>query len=319
MSAAEPLVAARRKILPAAIFVLLAITPPLSILAGEGFLVLIATRAMVAGMAALALDLVLGVGGLIGFGHSAFIGIGAYAVGIAAMHGWSEGLAVFPLAILAAAAFALATGAVSLRTRGVYFIMITLAFGQMAYFTATSLSAYGGENGLTLQDRSTVAGADLLEGGTVFFYVVFILLLAAYLTCRMVVASRFGRVLRGCRQNPVRMQAIGIDPYRYQLVAYTMSGAIAGLAGALYANHSEFVSPALMSWHRSGELIVMVVLGGVGTLHGAIIGALAYFALEEVLAGVTEHWRIILGLLLVVIVLAGRGGLTAMLGRGGRV
>jgi branched-chain amino acid transport system permease protein len=318
MSAAEPPVAARRTILPAAIFVFLAITPPLAILAGEGFLVLIATRAMIAGMAALALDLVLGVGGLIGFGHAAFIGIGAYAVGIAATHGWTEGLAVFPLAVLAAAAFALATGAVSLRTRGVYFIMITLAFGQMAYFTATSLSAYGGENGLTLQDRSTVAGTDLLAGGTMFFYVVFVLLLAAYLACRMVVASRFGRVLRGCRQNPVRMQAIGVDPYRYQLVAYTMSGAIAGLAGALYANHSEFVSPALMSWHRSGELIVMVVLGGVGTLHGAIIGALAYFALEEVLAGVTEHWRIILGLLLVVIVLAGRGGLTAMLGRGGR-
>ena len=318
MSAAEPPVAARRTILPAAIFVFLAIIPPLAILAGEGFLVLIATRAMIAGMAALALDLVLGVGGLIGFGHAAFVGIGAYAVGIAATHGWTEGLAVFPLAVLAAAAFALATGAVSLRTRGVYFIMITLAFGQMAYFTATSLSAYGGENGLTLQDRSTVAGTDLLAGGTMFFYVVFVLLLAAYLACRMVVASRFGRVLRGCRQNPVRMQAIGVDPYRYQLVAYTMSGAIAGLAGALYANHSEFVSPALMSWHRSGELIVMVVLGGVGTLHGAIIGALAYFALEEVLAGVTEHWRIILGLLLVVIVLAGRGGLTAMLGRGGR-
>jgi branched-chain amino acid transport system permease protein len=318
MSAAEPAIGARRTILPAAIFVLLATIPPLAILAGEGFLVLIATRAMIAGMAALALDLVLGVGGLIGFGHSAFIGIGAYAVGIAAMHGWSEGLVAFPLAILAAATFALATGAVSLRTRGVYFIMITLAFGQMAYFTATSLSAYGGENGLTLQDRSTVAGTGLLEGGTAFFYVVFVLLLAIYLICRIVVASRFGRVLRGCRQNPVRMQAIGVDPYRYQLFAYTMSGAIAGLAGALYANHSEFVSPALMSWHRSGELIVMVVLGGVGTLHGAIIGALAYFALEEVLAGVTEHWRMILGLLLVVIVLAGRGGLTALLGRGGR-
>jgi branched-chain amino acid transport system permease protein len=133
----------------------------------------------------------------------------------------------------------------------------------------------------------------------------------------MIVASRFGRVLRGCRQSPLRMQALGIDPYRYQLVAYAISGAIAGLAGALYANHSEFVSPSLMSWHRSGELIVMVVLGGVATLHGAIIGAIAYFALEEALVGVTEHWRMILGALLVILVLVGRGGLAALFGRSG--
>ena len=318
MSAAATIPAARRTLLPAVVFLFLAATPPLATLAGEGFLVLIATRAMIVAMAALSLDLVLGFGGLVSFGHSAFIGIGAYAVGIAATHGWTEALAVFPLAVLAAVLFALATGAVSLRTRGVYFIMITLAFGQMAYFTATSLSAYGGDNGLTLWSRSTLAGTGVLEDGTVFYYGVLALLFAAYLICRMIVASRFGRVLRGCRQNPLRMQAIGIDPYRYQLAAYAISGAIAGLAGALYANHSEFVSPALMSWQRSGELIVMVVLGGVGTLHGAVIGALAYFALEESLAGVTEHWRMILGLLLVVIVLAGRGGLTALLGRGRR-
>lgn len=309
---------ARRLLVPAVLFALLAAVPPLAMAAGEGFLVLVATRAMIVAIAALALDLVLGFGGLVSFGHSAFIGIGAYAVGIAAAHGLVEGLAAFPLAIAAAALFALATGAVSLRTRGVYFIMITLAFGQMAYFTATSLSAYGGENGLTLWNRSTVLGAPLLEDATVFYYVVFALLLAVYLACRTVVASRFGRVLRGCRQNLVRMQALGVSPFRYQLVAYTISGAFAGLAGALYANHSEFVSPALMSWQRSGELIVMVVLGGVGTLHGAIVGALAYFALEEALAGVTQHWRMILGLLLVVIVLAGRGGLSGLLGRSGR-
>ncbi len=304
-----------RNVVPLATFCVLAVLPAIAAITGDSFLTVSATRIMIVGMAAIALDLVLGYGGLVSFGFSAFFGIGAYAVGIASVHGLTEALLTFPLAMAAAGLFALVTGALSLRTRGVYFIMITLAFGQMIYFTATSLSAYGGDDGLTVWTSSTYLGTRAFSGPLAFYYLVFALLLVVYVLLRRVVASRFGRVLDGCRQSPLRMQAIGIEPIRYQVVAYVIAGAVAGLAGALYANHTEFVSPAMMSWQRSGELIVMVVLGGMGSLHGALIGAAAYLTLEEVLSPVTEHWRMIFGPLIIVAVLFARGGLTAFLQR----
>nr|WP_246478693.1 branched-chain amino acid ABC transporter permease [Kaustia mangrovi] len=298
-----------------AAFTALALVPVVATLDDDPFLMLMGTRIMIFAMAAVSLDLILGYGAMVSFGHAAFIGLGAYAIGIASYHGLEEALVTFPLAIVSAAVFALVTGAICLKTRGVYFIMITLAFGQMIYYTATSLSAYGGDDGLTIWSRSTVLGSGILENDTVFFYVVLALLAGAYLLCRTVVASRFGRVLMGCRQSPMRMRALGVDPFAYQLVAYCIAGAIAGLAGALLANQIEFVSPAYMSWQRSGDLIIMVVLGGMGTLTGPILGAAGYLALEEILSHITQHWRIIFGPLIILIVLFARGGAIRLLDR----
>ena len=310
---------ARAEILvPLVLFALLAVLPWAATALGSEYLMTLAARIMIFAMAAISLDLILGYGALVSFGHAAFVGIGAYSVGILSSHGIGDALVTFPAAILAAALFALATGAVSLKTRGVYFIMITLAFGQMAYFTATSLSAYGGDDGLTLWSRSSVAGSAILEDERGFYYAVWMLLLGVYGLCHRIVRSRFGRVLRGAKENEQRMRAVGHNPYVFRLAAYVIAGAIAGLSGALLANQAEFVSPAYMSWQRSGELIIMVVLGGMGTLFGPLLGAAAFLLTEEVLSHVTQHWKVIFGPLLVLVVLFTRSGLAGLFGRGGR-
>jgi hypothetical protein len=187
--------------------------------------------------------------------------------------------------------------------------MITLAFGQMAFFVATSLAPYGGDDGLTWPTRTLIFGTRLLKSETTFFYVILVLLLATYLVVSRLIYSRFGRVLRGLKDDETRMQAIGFTPYPYRLTAYVIAGTICGLAGFLLGNQAEFVSPAYMHWQRSGELIIMVLLGGTGTLHGPIIGALVFLVLEEVLSRLTEHWKVILGPLLVLVVLFARGGI----------
>ncbi len=302
----------RAHLVPVGLFLAFALVPLVAHYGGEGYVLSIITRVMIFGLAALSLDLILGFGALVSFGHAAFLGLGAYGVGILMAHGIEEAGPQLAVAVGGSALFALATGAISLRTKGVYFIMITLAFGQMLYFLATSLSAYGGDDGLTLATKSLVFGSNVLERGLVFYYVVLACLVASYALCRSIVASRFGRVLRGTRENPVRMQAMGFDPLHYQLGAYVIAGALCGLAGFLLANQTEFVSPAYMTWQRSGELIVMVVLGGLGTLHGAIIGAAAFLILEELLSGVTEHWKMIFGPMLVLVVLFARGGILGL-------
>jgi branched-chain amino acid transport system permease protein len=208
--------------------------------------------------------------------------------------------------------FAWLTGIVCLRTKGVYFIMITLAFGQMIFFVATSLAPYGGDNGLTVAARNTVAGLALMKDDRAFYYVALLGLLATYLFCRALAASRFGRVLRGGKENATRMATIGFTVRRFQLAAYVIAGGLGGLSGFLLANSTEFVSPAYMSWQQSGELIVMVILGGPGTLHGAILGTAAYLVIEEWLSGVTENWQVIFGPLLVLVVLFARGGLLGL-------
>jgi branched-chain amino acid transport system permease protein len=271
---------------------------------------------MIFGLAAMSLDLLIGCGAMISFGHAAFIGIGAYAVGILSSHGIDDAFVQLGAALVVSGLFALVTGAISLRTRGVYFIMITLAFGQMLYFLLTSLAAYGGDDGLSVS-RSHVFGLALLKHDVVLYYVAFVLLLVCYLACRAIVASRFGRVLRGIKENPIRMQAIGFAPTRYQLTAYVIAGMMASVAGFLLANLSEFVSPAYVGWQRSGDLIFMVVLGGLGSLYGAILGAAAFTLLAEFLSGLTEYWGMIFGPLLVVVVLFARGGLANLL-RGSR-
>jgi len=275
----------------------------------DPFYLVIATRIMIFGIAALSLDLILGYGAMVSFGHAAFIGIGAYAAGVAASHGVTDLILHMALAAIAAAAFALVTGWISLRTRGVYFIMITLAFGQMAYFLMVSLSAYGGDDGLTLQQRSTLFGQPWLENNVVFYYLVLLVLLGAFMFAHCTLQARFGRVLRGTRDNAERMQAIGFDPLPYQLTAYVIAGVLAAIAGTLLTNQAEFVSPAYMTWQRSGELIMMVVVGGMGTLTGGILGAAAFLLLEETLSGFSQHWKLGLGIILVLIVLYGKGGI----------
>jgi branched-chain amino acid transport system permease protein len=299
----------------AILFVGLGLLPLIASVLGDSYLPIIAARIMILAIAALSLELILGYGGMISFGHAAFIGIGAYTVGIMAKSGVTDYALQALATIVVSSLFALPAGAISLRTRGVYFIMITLAFGQMAYFFMVSLSAYGGDDGLTLVSRSTLAGWRLFGSNPVFYYFVLALLAGFFLLLRTIIASRFGRVLRGIRDNPERMRAIGFSPFPYQLAAYCIAGAMAGLAGTLLANQVEFVSPAYMSWQRSGDLTFMVVLGGMGTLAGPLLGAAGLIALEELLSGFSEHWKLGLGVILVLVVIYTQGGLIGLLRR----
>ena len=305
----------RDRVLPALIFLVFALLPVFASLTAKQYLLDIGARMIVFAVAAVALDLLVGYAGLISFGHAAFVGLGAYAVGILSAHGIDDALISLPVAIAVSMLFAWLTGIVCLRTKGAYFIMITLAFGQMAYFIATSLAPYGGDNGLTIAARNTIAGWPLLKSDRAFYYFALICLLATYLFCRALVVSRFGRVVRGTKENATRMATIGFKVRRFQLVAYVIAGGLGGFAGFLLANSTEFVSPAYMSWQQSGELIVMVILGGVGTLDGAIIGSGAYLIAEEWLSGITENWKVIFGPMLVLVVLFARGGLIGLASR----
>jgi branched-chain amino acid transport system permease protein len=304
--------------IPGLLFGLLAGVPIAGLLVPEGYLLDFATRIVICAIAAVALDLIVGYGALVSFGHAAFIGLGAYAVGILAAHGIGEALIALPAALALSMLFAWLTGLVSLRTRGVYFIMITLAFGQMAFFTASSLAPYGGDDGLTIAARSTLLGFAPLKSARVLYYVALLCLIGTFFLCRAIVGSRFGRVLRGAKENATRMATLGFEVYRFQLVAYVISGGLCGLAGFLLANATDFVSPAYMSWQRSGELIIMVLLGGLGTLYGAIIGTAAYLLVAEFLSGLTEYWQVIFGPILVAVVVFGRGGIVGLFGLLGR-
>jgi len=311
---AAPARARRVVVLPLIVFALFAALPLLAVYGPQSFILALVTRIMILALAAMSLDLLIGYGAMISFGHAAYVGIGAYSVAILSSHGINDGFVQLGVALLASFLFALVTGAISLRTKGVYFIMITLAFGQMLFFLATSLAAYGGDDGLTLASRSLLFGTKILKNDTVLYYVCFGFLLGAYLLLRAVVASRFGRVLRGIRENPVRMEAIGFAPYRYQLTAYVLAGMIAAVSGCLLANQAEFVSPAYATWQRSGDLIFVIVLGGIGSLHGAIIGAAVFSLLAELLSHYTEHWALIFGPILILVVLFARGGIGGLLG-----
>lgn len=296
----------------------LAVFPLITGLLDQPYYLDIAMRMMCLAIAALSLNLALGYGGMISFGHAAFIGIGAYAVGIPAFYGEYSGFVQFPLAILAAALFALITGAVCLRTRGVYFIMITLAFAQMAFFALVSIEEYGGDDGLVIDTRSQFAGLIDIEQTTSLYYLILAALIGSLYLVKRIVASRFGRVIRGAKSNDARLRAIGFDSYKYRLTCYVISGALCGLAGALLGNFTGFISPDMMDWTRSGELIFMVVLGGAGSLFGPVLGAAAFLILEEALSSLTIHWKIIFGPFLIVMVLYGRGGIDGFLrGRAG--
>jgi len=284
-------------------------------LTGSRFLLTLFTRILILALAAVSLNLLLGYGGMMSFGHAAYLGIGGYAVGILAFEGITSGFVQWPVALLVSAFFAFVIGALSLRTRGIYFIMITLAFAQMAYYIVAGLARYGGDDGLTIQKRSQFIAPINLSNKVQFYYICLLLLCAAIFLVWRIVNSRFGMAIQGARSNDMRMRAIGFPTYRYQLICFVIAGTLCGLAGALLANHTDFVSPAMMYWTRSGDLIIMVVLGGMGSTFGPLFGAVALLVLEEVLSGITEYWQIILGPLLLLVVLFARGGIDGLLGK----
>ena len=280
---------------------------------GSRFLLTLFTRIVILALAAVSLNLILGYGGMMSFGHAAYLGIGGYSVGILAFEGVTSGFVQWPVALLVSALFALVIGALSLRTRGVYFIMITLAFAQMAYYIVAGLARYGGDDGLTIEKRSQFFPPLNLSNKMQFYYLCLALLFASIYLVWRIVNSRFGLAVQGARSNDTRMRAIGFPTYRYKLTCFVIAGTLCGLSGALLANHTDFVSPAMMYWTRSGDLIIMVVLGGMGSTFGPLIGAVVLLVLEEALSGVTEYWQIILGPMLLLVVLFARGGIDGML------
>jgi branched-chain amino acid transport system permease protein len=317
---AQPLPAAGARptfglVVAGAIFAALALVPLLAEVWGGGWLTSLAIRAMIFAIAALSLDLLMGHGGLVSFGHSAFVAIGAYATGILITEGVYEMAAILPVAVAAAALFALASGAVCMRTSGVSFIMITLAFGQMVFFALGSLAQYGADDGLTLWSAPDLLGAGWLASDTGAYAAVLGVLVGVWALIHAIAGSRFGRVVRAARQNPTRVASMGYSVYRYRLTAYVIAGVIAAVAGVLWATHAAFVSPSLAAWQRSGDLIVMVVLGGMGARNGALIGALFFVFIEEALSSITHDWRLIFGPVLVLIALFARGGLAGLIDR----
>jgi len=297
------------------VFAVLAVAPLVLRAGVDSYLLNLGARGLIFALAALALDYLMGQAGLVSFGHGAYLGLGAYSVAILAALGVDEIGVRLLVAIGVGALFALATGAISLRATGVYYIMSTLAFGQMLYFFAASLSAFGGDDGTTLDARGKLLGSAVLEDDRAFYAFALVLLILAYAVIDRLVGSRFGRVLAATRQNPLRAQAAGFEPFSYRLVACAISGAICAAAGVLLAEQAGFVSPAYQGWQRSGELLAMAILGGVGSLWGPIVGAVAYVILSEQLSTWTEHANMIFGPMLTLVALVGCGGLAGFFAR----
>ena len=288
---------------------------------GQDFYTSFATRVLIYAMAAASLNLVLGYGGMVSFGHAAFFGAGAYIVAILAAEGITSLWIAWPVAVAVAALAALVIGAISLRTRGVYFIMITLAFAQMMYYVFVSLKAYGGDDGLSLPGRSSIGLGVSLSNDFVWYYLVLALLALVLFLLHRLLHARFGRVIEAIRENETRATAIGYPVYRYQLLCFVISGAIAGLAGALIANQTSYAGPTLLHWVQSGTLMIMVILGGVGRFWGGPIGAAVLLVLEEVfsasplLGPYALHWQLPVGLILLAVVLFAPQGLAGALAK----
>lgn len=305
---------------PAAVLIALALVPVYSMLAGQSFHVTLFTRILVYALAALALNFVLGFGGLVSFGHALYIGLGAYAVGILSFHGVTNGWVHLAVALAAGGLFAAIIGAVVVRTGGMTFIMITLAFAQMGYFLAVSLKQYGGDDGLTIDARSDLGVIDIASN-TVLYYLILACLVASLWMFDRMLGARFGFVLRGTKSNERRMLALGFPTFRYKLAAYVISAMICTLAGFFLANFTKFASPSYMQWSVSGELIVIVVLGGMSTLFGPVVGAIVLLLLEEVLQGwkpglyppleelVNKHWQLVIGVFVILVVLFAKRGI----------
>lgn len=296
------------------LLIALALLPTITAAIGEPFYVTLAARILIFALAASGLNLVLGYGGLVSFGHALYVGLGAYVVGILSFHGVTNGWLHLGLTIALSAGIAFLTGVICLRTSGMAFIMITLAFAQMFYFLGVSLKPYGGDDGLQVAQRSDFAPLSIHSNTGLYYFTLVLLVATLYLSWRFVHA-RFGRVLRGAKSNPRRMRVLGFPLLRYQVSAYAISGCICGVAGLLLANLTRFASPAYMFWTVSGDLIVMVMLGGIATVVGPLVGAMVYVILETILAGYTEHWMLVLGPIIVLIALLAKRGLYGFLPR----
>lgn len=317
----------RETIVNFSLALLLLAIPLIALQLNSPFYVTLATRMAILALAAVGLNLALGLGGMVSFGHAAYFGVGGYVAGILAHHAFSgvpldfglfqlPGTNMMPIiwvvAIIMSGLLALFIGAVSIRTSGVYFIMITLAFAQMTYYFANSWPAYGGEDGLSILVRNQFPGVNTLRPLS-YFFICYGLLIAALILFAFIRDSRFGAALQAARQNEVRVATVGIDAYRIRLVAFVISGMITGLAGALFADLNRFVSPSMLSWHMSGEFIVLIILGGVARLYGPVAGAMLFVMFEFLLGGLTDRWQFFLGLILLGVVLLARGGLVGWL------
>ncbi|NMG40447.1 branched-chain amino acid ABC transporter permease [Chelativorans sp. ZYF759] len=317
----------RETIVNISLALLLLAIPLIALQLNSPFYVTLATRMAILALAAVGLNLALGLGGMVSFGHAAYFGVGGYVAGILAHHAFSglpldfglfqvPGTNMMPIiwvvAILVSGLLALFIGAISIRTSGVYFIMITLAFAQMTYYFANSWPAYGGEDGLSIFVRNQFPGVNTLRPLT-YFFICYAILLAALVLFAAIRDSRFGAALQAARQNEVRVATVGINANRIRLAAFVISGMITGLAGALYADLNRFVSPSMLSWHMSGEFIVLIILGGVARLYGPVAGAMLFVMFEFLLGGMTDRWQFFLGLVLLGVVLLARGGLVGWL------
>ncbi len=303
-----------------AAFVLLALVPPIAAIIDEPFYLSLFSRIMVFAIAAVSLDLILGYGGMISFGHAAYLGTGAYAVAVMSFYEIDNGWLQLPMAILFSALVALVIGAICLRTSGIYFIMITLAFTQMLYFLGIILEVYGGDDGMDANRSEFVSWFDLTDDVNLYYLILVFLILTIYIGYRLI-NSRFGMVIRGSRSNDLRMQAIGFPTFRYKLAGFVIAGSMCGVAGFLLANLTEFLTPEYMHWFRSGEIMIMTLLGGMGTLFGPMFGAAAFILLEEwipellelIHIGWGEHWWVAFGPVLVILVLFAKRGLWGLI------
>jgi branched-chain amino acid transport system permease protein len=289
----------------------LALLPIAALLIGQPFYVVFATRVLIYGLIATSLNLLIGYGGMVSFGHAAFVGAGAYTVAVLMPAGIVSAWLLWPASLLAGALFALLIGAVSLRTRGVYFIMITLALAQMAYYLVQSLRALGSDDGLTLDVRPSLGFGDLGHDAT-FYYVALAVLLGALALARGLLNAPLGRALQGIRDNETRMQAIGFATWRLKLLVFVIAGAAAGLGGGLLASLNKFVAPDLLHWTQSGVLMIMVILGGSGRLLGGVLGAVVLMTVEEAIAGYTIHWPLGIGVVLLAVVLFAPEGIAGL-------
>lgn len=295
------------------ILLALAVAPVIAHLFDDVFYVGLLTRVLIFAIAAVSLDLIVGYGGMLSLGHAVYIGVGAYSVGILSFYGIDNGFIHFATAVAASALMALLIGASSVRTSGIHFIMISLAFGQMFYYLAVSVNTFGGDDGLRIGRSSDFGPFGDLSDPVALYYVCFVVLILVLFALHQLVQSPFGMTLRGIRSNEPRMISIGVSPFRYRLTGFVISGMICGVAGALLANQNLFISPASMHWSRSGEIMIMTILGGMGSLSGGVLGAAVYVGLEYFLSRLTEHWQVIMGPIIVILILYANRGVFGML------
>lgn len=321
MSSSQPTVSRGRSlpvtsVVGLALLAALALVPAYAAAFDDPFMLTLFTRIVIMAIAAISLNLILGYGGLVSFGHAAYIGVGGYTVGIMAASGITNGWLQWPLAILMSGFVALLIGLLSLRTKGIFFIMITLALAQLIYYLGNGAYAYGGDDGLTILQRSQFSGLIDLTSKPSLYWLCWVLLAAVLYLSHRIINSRFGMVIQGARSNDRRMATLGYPVFRYRLTAFVIAGMICGLAGVLTATNTDFISPAMMHWTRSGDLIVMVVLGGMGNLFGPLFGSVIFLLLEEILSGWTEYWKIVFGPILLLVVIFARGGIAGAMLRG---